>query len=242
MQFKLIPAFTLAALSLASPVLGADLNGMQVYRAAPPVFTAFSWTGFYAGAQMGYATGYDVTKEYDTPTRAFVGLQNYFRPGGFLAGIHAGYNFQFGRLVAGVEADAEITDIHGGFTDPPVAPFNPGGYGATRINFQGSIRARLGYAFDRTLLYVTGGPSFAQIESKYTNWALTSEKFTRTVTGATFGGGVEHAVTNYLTLRGEYRFTAYPRFWNDSLIAFPGFSGTQHPRNHSFRVGVSYKF
>ncbi len=104
------------------------------------------------------------------------------------------------------------------------------------------MRGRLGYAFDRTLLYTTAGAAIGQFEYKYTNWPGVSETFNKTLAGFTGGAGVEHAVTDYLTLRAEYRFTAYPRFWNNSVIAFPGASGTQHARNHAIRIGASYKF
>ena len=221
--------------------MSADLPGIK----GPPVpvpIAEFSWTGPYAGGQIGYAAGHDVTKEYFTAGRIFIGLQNYFTPKGFLAGLHAGYNYQYGALVVGLEADAEVTDVRGGFVDPPAAPFNPGGYGNTRVNYQASLRARLGLALGRTMIYTTGGPSVAQIETTYKNWGLVSETFKKTVAGLTAGGGVEHAVTDYLTLRAEYRFTAYPKFWNDSLVAFPGFSGSQHPRNHALRIGASYRF
>jgi len=92
------------------------------------------------------------------------------------------------------------------------------------------------------MLYLTGGVAGAQIENGYTNWGLVSEKISKNVLGGTVGGGVEHAVTNYLTLRAEYRFTAYKSYWNHSVVAFPGASATQHPRTHTLRLGASYKF
>jgi len=241
MRSKHYVAAVLLSVSAGLPAASADLPVLKGVAPAP-VFTAFSWTGFYVGGQLGYGFGYDVTKEFLTANRAFLGLQNYYRPRGFFGGLHAGYNYQFGSIVAGIEADAEISDVRAGFTDPPVPPFNPGGHGSTRFQLQGSIRGRLGYTFDRTMLYLTGGVAGAQIENVYKNWALVTEKISKNVLGGTVGGGVEHAVTNYLTLRAEYRFTAYKSYWNHSVVAFPGASATQHPRTHTLRLGASYKF
>lgn len=227
----------------AFPVLAADLPRRNALPMPPALPKAYSWTGFYAGVQGGYAWGSDYTKEYLTATWQYIGLTNYFKPEGSVYGVHAGANHQLANnVVIGVEADAEGARLRGGFVDPPAAPFNPGGYGRTQISFQGSLRARIGYAFDRTLVYATGGAAFSQFKSTYSNWALTSEDFEKTVAGFTVGGGIEYALTNNLTIRSEYRYTDFGLIRNHSQVAFPGFSGTQKPHYSTVRAGVSYKF
>ena len=240
MRSKHLIAASIMIPAMAGVAAAADLPVIKGSIVAP--ISEFSWTGPYVGGHLGYGWSNDVTKEYFTANRQFIGLQNYFKPRGFFGGVHAGYNWQFGSFVAGLETDAEITDIHGGFVDPPVAPFNPGGRVSSKMPFQGSLRARLGYAMGRTMVYMTGGVAMGQFEHVYTNWPGVSETFRKTIFGGTVGGGVEHAFTNFLTLRAEYRFTAYPDYWNHSFVAFPGASGTQHPRNHTLRLGASYKF
>jgi outer membrane immunogenic protein len=230
-----VPACTASAVAADLPTR----KGQPSYPAAEP---AFSWTGFYAGAQGGYAWGNDYTKEYFTATWQYIGLTNYFKPNGAVYGLHAGANYQIGGLVLGAEIDGEGGRLRGGFVDPPAAPFNPGGYGRTNIDAQASFRARIGVAFDRVLVYATGGLAMAKFQSTYTNWGLVGESFDKTVSGWTVGGGAEYALTNNLTIRSEYRYTDFGLIQNHSQIAFPGFSGTQKPRYSTVRAGVSYKF
>ncbi len=228
-------------LSLALPAAAADLGA---YRKNPaPVFVpTFSWTGFYAGAQLGHTWGNDYTKEYLTNPWTYVGLINFFKPTGYSYGVHAGGNYQFGNFVLGAEADVDISNIKGGFRDPPAPPFNPGGYGQTEVNLHGTLRMRMGYSFGRLLVYGTGGLALAKFDSTYTNWGLVSEKITKTVPGYTLGAGLEYAVTDNFTVRGELRHTDYGRFKNNSLVAFPGFTGVQRPTYNALKVGASYKF
>lgn len=231
-----------ALLSAPSGAVAADLLSTRKGAAPmmmPPVMT---WTGFYVGGQVGYGWGVDTTKEFLTATMGYVGLKNRFEPDGMIGGVHVGANYQFGAIVAGLEGDIEFGQIQGGFSDPPVAPFNPGGRGKTEIDTQGSVRLRLGYAIGPALFYATGGVAVANIKSTYWDWPGTSESFTKSATGYTVGGGVEYAFTQSLSARVEYRFTQFEHMQNDSQRAFPGFSGTQEPRYHMVRAGVSYRF
>lgn len=235
----------LAALALLSPVMAmaADLPLPGLPPAPPPpVFAGFDWSGIYVGVQGGYAWGRDNTKEYVTATWTFVGLANRFNPEGYVLGVHVGGNWQFGSFVVGVEGDIEHAGLKGGFVDPPVAPFNPGGRANTVIDVQGSLRARFGYAIGNALIYGTAGIAGADMEATYFNWGGVGETFKKTVWGYTVGAGLEYAFTNNLTARVEYRFTEFNLARNDSLVAFPGFSGTQRPIYNTGRVGVSYKF
>ncbi len=227
--------------SLALPAVAADLPS---YRKAPAPLLApgFTWTGFYVGAQVGHTWGNDYTKEYLTNPWTYVGLINFYNPNGFSYGVHAGGNYQVGNIVLGAEADVDYSRIRAGFRDPPVAPFNPGGYGRTEVNVHGTMRVRLGYAFGRLLVYGTGGLALAKIDNIYSNWGLVSEKLTRTVPGYTLGAGVEYAVTDNVTMRAEFRHTDYGQYKNNSLVAFPGFSGVQRPTFNAVKLGASYKF
>lgn len=229
-------------LCVSSGAMAADL--LSTRKAAPPMLVppAMTWTGFYVGGQVGYGWGVDTTKEFLTATMGYVGLKNRFEPDGVIAGAHVGANYQFGAIVAGLEGDIEFGQIQGGFSDPPVAPFNPGGRGKTEIDAQGSVRLRLGYAIGPALFYATGGVAIANIKSTYWDWPGTSETFTKSAIGYTVGGGVEYAFTQSLSARVEYRFTQFEHMQNDSQRAFPGFSGTQEPRYHTVRAGLSYRF
>src|SRR4029453_1285096 len=83
-----------------------------------------------------------------------------------------------------------------------------------RSDIQGSIRLRLGIAFDRVLLYATGGAAFAGIENVYTIGlpVFLTESVSRTRSGWTVGGGLEYAVANNWSVRAEYRYSDFGRF------------------------------
>lgn len=209
------------------------------YKALPPAPNpAFSWSGFYLGADVGYSWGRDHLVEYFTATNVFTGFEQKYNPNGVSGGVYAGANYQFGSTVLGFEADFEPTRITGGWSDPLV-----GGAGDTSINWQGSARGRLGYAVDNVLFYGTGGLAFGKIGHTYTNILTGISETTSSVrTGWTAGAGVEVAFTRNILVRAEYRYTDYGQSRYDSVTSFPGLSGTQEPRFSSVRVGAAYKF
>lgn len=233
-------AFAVAAVSLygCASAIAADLPS----RKAPiaPIFqsaSAYSWTGFYVGAQAGYDWGRDKTREYFTANNQFTGMQWSYPTRGFVGGGHVGYNHQLSSLVVGVEGDFEGTGVKGGFVDP-------GGSGDMKIDWQGSVRGRLGVAFDRLMIYGTGGVAFAKIGYVYGNPVGPIFENTSSVhTGWTAGAGVAYALTDNISARVEYRHANYGSFRYASQVAFPGIlTGEQTPRSNTLRGGVSYKF
>ena len=234
-------ALTIALLTVSAPAGAADLTPIL-----DPAKPAFNWSGFYAGAQLGYSWGNDSTIEYLTGTDTLTGFAWKYRTDGVIGGGFAGYNYEMDSIVVGAEADIEATDIHGGFLDAGGL-----GKGTMHIDWQGSLRARVGLAaFDRGLLYATGGAALGDINYVYTNIPLAiDEPVTKTRVGWTVGAGFEYALTDNLTLRTEYRYTDYGTFRIPSQTAFGpvvappnGLTGEQHPYSSSARIGVAYKF
>ncbi len=222
--------------AMAGAAVAADLPGRQ----APPPYVApplFSWTGFYLGAQLGYAWGFDDF----TATNPFFGTfaNNSYNPNGVIGGAHVGYNYQVGQFVVGVEGDVDGTGYSGSRT---------AGFArlTTEIPVQGSIRARLGLALDHALLYVTGGVAFAGIDTTYATFAG-YDTFGKTRTGWTIGGGIEYALNPNWSIRAEYRYADFGSFRDypvGSLAPIYGL-GTfvQHQQTqHAIRGGVTYKF
>src|SRR5450631_530093 len=217
----------LAGLAAAAPALAADLPYRQgPPRVEAPVVPLFTWTGIYLGGQIGYGWG------TDTLTVFPAGFGTNFTPNGIVGGAHAGYNYQINQFVAGIEGDIEGTGIS--------RTFSPGGvvYN-TKIPVQGSIRGRLGVAFDRVLLYATGGAEFAGFDTSYSGIATASHSRV----GWTIGGGIEYAVTSNWSVRAEYRYTDFGHFTDITPIAFGiGSSVTHHETENAVRAGFSYKF
>jgi outer membrane immunogenic protein len=173
---------------IAAPALAADLPRRTAAVAPAPVYAApvFTWTGFYVGAQAGYGWGKDKYSIVSAPAVAPFSTS----PTGVLGGVHAGYNWQSGAFVYGLEADLEYAnqkDKHS-ITAPAALTFS------STIGTSGSLRLRAGYAFDRTLLYVTAGLAGADIKQTVLNGAITT-KTSGVEYGWTAGVGLEHAFT-----------------------------------------------
>ena len=182
-----------------------------------PVFT---WTGFYAGINAGYgfntrdnnsptvigvpASAGVFASSAPALTSGVIAFSNRNNNEGFVGGGQIGYNYQFtpgSGVVIGVEADAQYVDFGRDRNRFAVAPgssaflagtqiFNPNGLSG--LDFFGTVRGRLGYAFDRTLVYGTGG--FAYGSGGGSDFGLPNGSSDDFRTGWTAGGGIEYAL------------------------------------------------
>lgn len=226
MRKSLIPAA--AAIAAAMPAVAADFTSPPpAYEPAPPIF---SWTGVYLGAQIGYGWGTNTLTVYP------FGFGTDFTPNGVVGGAHVGYDYQFNQLVVGVEGDIEGTGID--------RTFSPGGpLYSTSIPVQGSIRGRLGLAFDRVLVYATGGGEFAGIDNSVQSLFGITAQSSQSRAGWTVGGGLEYAITPNWSLRGEYRFADFGHLSYATPFVFGiGSSINSHQTENTVRAGFSYKF
>lgn len=246
---KLTFALAAATALIAAPALAADLRPV-VTKAPPTAYVAapaLLWNGFYVGAQVGYQSSRDHVRESVTATGAPSGLDTGLNSYGIVGGLHAGYNFQTGPMVFGIEGDIEASGVDGRYT--------PGATGGTPMTatlgnlssfdsrWQGSLRGRVGAAFGPAMLYVTGGLAFADLNYSYTNAATAvTESFRSTEAGWTVGTGVEWALMNNLSARLEYRYTDFGSVTNASTAAFAGSTYDHDPHFHTVRLGVSYRF
>ncbi len=225
-------------LVLATGATAADLPGR---RAAPsPIFTpapVFSWTGLYAGVQVGYAGSRFNQTEYNAgfPT----GFQASWRGSGIVGGGHLGYNWQMSSVVLGLEGDIEGSSVRGTVLSPSAAA---GGFdsSAIRSGIRGSLRGRIGFAIDRFMVYATGGLAVANFRNSVGSPFVT-ETVNTTRPGYTVGGGVAYAFGQW-SLRAEYRYSDFGNLNQTSVVAFPGFNYRTRVNDHSGRIGLSYHF
>ena len=142
---------------------------------------------------------------------------------GFVAGVQAGANAQFqNNVVVGVEGDVSASSIsHKGFQDK----FRQGAVG--------TVRARGGYAFDRVLVYGTGG--LAVSSSEWKNPVATTSK---TLSGWAYGVGAEFLMTPNVTVRGEFLRYDYGK---ETYLSQIGPVGVK-PSNNVLRAGTNLKF
>jgi len=215
-----------------------------VYK-SPPAHYAYDWTGFYLGSDGGYGWA---TPKGNLTNAAGVPLTPYsYGVNGPLAGAFIGGNYQFNQFVVGVEGDCQWSNLIG--NSQTLAPIGAAGalLGgpftiSTTVKDYGSIRGRLGVAFDRFLVFGTGGWALADPSVSYA--LLGSAPFVTNggnSHGWTTGGGVDYAFTNNVFGRIEYRYT---NLETSSFVKVPTNSadgGNRVPIS-DIRVGIAYKF
>jgi len=214
------------------------------YYKALPARSPYYWTGFYVGADGGY--GWQKSAgTLATASGAVLTPYDYSVTGPF-AGCFVGWNYQFNRFVLGVEGDWQWSNLTGnsqtlaplGATGAfPAGPFTV----STTTKDYGSIRGRLGVAFDRFLAFGTGGWATGNPSSAF---ALTGAAPLVTTGGKsngwTAGGGVEYAITDSVLGRIEYRYTNLEASGFVNAPTNSADAGARAPIN-DFRVGLAYK-
>lgn len=196
---KRLLALTCAAVvtqTVCSLAVAADVPGLPHYQGPAAIYKApaFSWTGFYLGVNAGYGFG---TSDWSSATTAAS-----LDPQGALVGGTVGYNWQTGVWVLGAEADAGAAWINASTAGG--SGLCAGSLGCeTHNTFLGTARARVGYAFDRIMPYVSGGAAFATVKmSPNTGGGETDFQF-----GWTAGAGLEYAYKGPWSVKFEYLYT-----------------------------------
>jgi outer membrane immunogenic protein len=260
---------TAATAALSSGALAADLP-VEV-PAAIPAPIIFNWTGFYVGVNAGWIRQNGDAIVVGDP--AFVGIGGPVlagtAPGGFdtgsdgwLFGAQLGYNIQFGNIVAGIEADLQYTDIGGAAGFGPVAVAAGLGGGTrttsafTEMDWFGTLRGRVGVAFDRVMIYATGGLAWGNVEVGNTQTrtigavaTFASGSVSDTQWGWTLGAGVEFAVVNNVSVKVEYLYydlgditVTSPAFAAGAVGSNPAMTTNHELNGHIIRAGVNFRF
>ncbi|MBX9778596.1 MAG: outer membrane beta-barrel protein [Xanthobacteraceae bacterium] len=240
-----------AAIALsAAQALAADLPARMPVKAPPPVVApVFTWTGCYVGMHGGYAWG----RKKDWTEAGVLEPFAAHDVDGPLFGGQVGCNLQHDRWVFGIEGQASWADVKGNttFTSGLLtsAPITNGFF--TKADILGTIAARLGIAFDRSLLFVKGGLAFAH-EKHWLTAAqgagpavivASTDKYLRW--GWMVGGGWEYAFSGRWSGKIEYNYLHLGRD-ADPLCPVPGpgtcvdFELKQHI--HLVKVGINYRF
>lgn len=196
----------------------ADIAAEVVAEAGGPIIKdeidKHDWGGFYVGVLVGGHISEENSLEgFDTRSEEYL----FFEQGRFeeaSIGGFAGYSFEHGNYIFGVEAhlsgslgsEQSFEGVENDFFDEELS---------SELTTKGSIRARFGYAFDRFLPYVTGGFAFGRNElgissiDPGSDFEPVSESDTRTLTGFVVGGGFEYAFNEYFLGRLEYTYTQF---------------------------------
>jgi len=247
-----------------------------------------AWTGFYIGANAGgaWSTSTSTLNVTDGPTLANCHFCNAgasdlgavqgagssnFNPSGFVGGAQIGYNWQVSNIVFGLEADFESFSQHKSANTEFALTNNSATagncVGACVGNFSNSIktdwlitiRPRFGYAWDRTLVYTTGGLALTRISfaQSYTDnigflagpGGIENASASSTKAGWVIGGGIEHQFLDNWTLRAEYLYvrfgglTASGRLSDPIAGDYSNFSNSvDHLSSNIVRIGLNYRF
>jgi outer membrane immunogenic protein len=233
--------------------------------------------GFDVGNNNNPAGGYAVGPGGTTPAGVFTPGSTVFpaigaNRDGFVGGGQIGYNYQMGNFVIGLEADIQYADLvtnrsagtgfgAGSGLAAPFVAFAPAGGNRAGIDWFGTVRGRLGWAFDRTLVYGTGGLAYGSGPDNCNSIGFfgTAGRCTGgddIRTGWAAGGGIEYAFTPNMTGKLEALYvnldrTNASRYIGDAIGPGPGFARTpvflsgQRAREDEFvvvRAGLNYKF
>jgi outer membrane immunogenic protein len=202
----------------------AHASAADIARRPPPasapayVAPAYDWTGFYAGVNGGYGWG---RSNFSAP----FATGNFDISGGLVGGT-LGYNYQVNQFVFGIEGDGDASWIDGSTACGSLTC-------KTSNHWLGTVRGRLGYAFDRFMPYVTGGAAFGDVKTAVTGFGSSSD----TKGGWTVGGGLEYAINGPWSAKVEYLHVDLGRGGT-----VPGTGADANFQTDIVRAGLNYRF
>jgi outer membrane immunogenic protein len=217
---KALFAALIGATFSSAAAFAADMPPAMPYKAAPA--NLFNWEGYYFGVHGGYGWG---------DHRSFAATDVTLEPSGGFGGVQAGYN----SMIAPNWLLGSEIQISGGDIDDSIGV--PGNTIHSKINFFGTALARLGYTFDRTLIYVAGGAAWARVKA---DDATGQFRITESHGGWAIGGGLEYAIDNRWSAKIEYLYASL-----DNLRIATSGGVNYHGDLSKFstvKFGVNYRF
>ena len=210
---------------------------------APPLMAplpiAYNWTGFYVGADIGYGWG---STDHTFSNGSPAGNSD---PNGVLGGGFVGYNYQVASWVFGLEGDIEGSGMSGSFSNVTMGSSTA----TAKLTLDASVRGRIGFAWDRALLYVTGGGALAHYDFRGGPAVATAKTplcpqcgFSQDLTGWTVGAGMEYAFAPNLSARVEYRYTDYGSATGTLAPVYANVLMRAQNTTNVVRLGLSYMF
>jgi opacity protein-like surface antigen len=247
MRYKIATLLTACiSFSAAHNASAADMPvKAPVYT--PAMAAPWSWTGFYLGGYIGAAlASTDIVDPLGVPIYG-----DNVRSPGFIGGGQIGFNYQLGSIVFGVEADASWVDSDGTNTCFAVSGTTASSNCRVRPDLYATVTGRLGYAVDRSLLYVKGGAAWTRgsvdIFVNQNNAGVFTSTSTFVTPGWTVGGGLEYALTPAWSVKLEYDYlnfsgqeVATPYVAGNPFGIAPTTTISQHV--HQAKLGLNYRF
>ncbi|MBB4094300.1 porin family protein [Ochrobactrum pecoris] len=199
-----------AILAFTGSAFAADVMGATDYSYNDPVASGpHDWSGNYIGAQIGASSS-----KFPSP---------FTNRTGALGGVVVGKNMQSGNVVFGAE-------LEGNFAE---AEHRIGHGGSLQQSWNGNAKGKVGYAFDKTLVYGTAGYGVTRFKAKDNTTSAPGWEG-----GALVGAGVEQALSGPLSVKAEYDFQRF----SDVKSRVNGVEQRNNLKNHSIKAGLNYKF
>ena len=283
MKRILVGSATAVALLSASSAFGADLAARPYTKAPVVAVVVYDWTGFYIGGNVGYSWGRERTDGTLTGTQnvsvfrtagptlvssvdtvlGALPLIGRADVNGIIGGGQAGYNWQRGTWLFGLEADIQGSDEHARADVCTVAGCPPGSTLFTanyKLDWFGTARGRVGFLpTERVLLYATGGLAYGHLSASESTIPLS---WGSTRAGWTVGAGAEAAIDRNWSVKIEYLYMDLGNIGSSGATATavanalntptPGFNTVTtttltsafHTRftDNIVRVGINYRF
>jgi outer membrane immunogenic protein len=218
-----------AAISIAaSAAIAADMS----MKSRPSIMPFYNWTGFYVGGNVGYGW----VDGDGTITIGGASGPETGKGDGVFGGAQLGYNWQMGSVVLGVEADIQGSGQKGSFDGSAGANTFTS---TAKVPWFATARGRIGYAFDRTMIYATGGGVYG--DGKIDGVSNVTGPFSSSKSFFTYtaGAGIEHALWSRWTAKVEYLFIGTP----NHVPVPPGTTKiTGSISTNVVRAGLNYRF
>lgn len=246
---KLFLATVAASALAAGSAFAADLPARVDAPAPAPIFVGVNWAGFYIGADAGYAWGRANSFDVDNYNGAPRSLG--YNVDGFTGNLNAGYNFQSGALVYGLEAEIGYLGLEGSRQFPAFVGVRlpTDSRSGTDGGAYGALSARLGFSFGQALLYVRGGVAAADLQQSFidndpTGTTLVSgTKTDDWRIGYTVGAGLAYKFNANWSARIEYNYYDFGNATHTAVTAGGTPFRYRHDlKSHSARIGLTYHF
>jgi len=227
-----IVATAIGLIAVTGLAWGADLSPPAL--APVPYPAAYTWSGLYIGLNAGYLSA----RVTNTVVGGGLDGSGSTTVAGGIGGAQLGANYQIGAVVMGFEADFDGTMA----TKSSATITTAGGVtsGTDQIPWIGTLRGRLGVAFDRLMVYATAGGAATQLISNLNVGAISSASTTNTHGGWTAGGGIEVAITDDFSVKAEYLYVDTGNI-NVAQVGPPFVTVTGRVQDNLVRAGLNYR-
>ena len=224
--------FALLAAGILSAGTATQATAQDIL--SPRQIAYWNWSGFYIGANVGYG----FARGSLTATSGGASATSSENLNGILGGGQIGANYQMGDFVVGIESDIQATG------QSRSSSYSGGGLSAVendKVPWFGTTRARLGFAADRFLAFVTGGIGYGEFNSNvvFSGVANGTLSYSTTRSAWVFGGGFEGLLANNFTWKVEYLHLDTGNF---SVLSSGGVNLNARLTDEIVRLGVNYRF